>query len=292
MNSVEGGKMQSHRFNLVARVLAEHRTRRSTLRGAGLLSAGAIMGRPMLTSAQDTPAGTPGAPPEIATDPHPSADEEQPGEYLFLQPFGGGTWTPDSSADGLFTLSLSSVPGNTVYFSDRPERDFGFAPMQPFLDSLGFTPANPPNAALVATVPETGEQELLVVELLAPTYDAEAGTLTYQASVLADYGGSGLRNVATQQTDYLLPEQFGEGGLFIDDCPDNQYDCYGPDGSYVGWVNVGMCWHGVSCETCHSPEGYCGSAFPGVCVERIYDNNGNFSGIAYLCTTEDTGAQQ
>lgn len=279
--------MYSRNIELVSRMLAEHRTRRSALRGVGLLSAGAVMGQPIFASAQ----GTPEASPEIVSDPHPSADEEQAGEYLFLQPFDSGTWTPDPSGDGLFTMVLSDVPGNTVYFSDRPERDFGFAPMQPFLEGLGFTPANPPNAALVATIPETGEQEILVVELLAPAYDADAGTLTYQARVLADYGGTGLSNVASQQTDYLLPEQFGEGGLFIDDCPDNQYDCYGLNGDYVGWVNVGMCSHRGVCGHCHSPEGYCADAFPDACLEREYDSNGNLIGEAFLCTTQDMGDQ-
>ena len=37
----------------------------------------------------------------------------------------------------------------TIYFSDRPERIFGDLPTQEFLDTLGFTPDFPPNAALI-----------------------------------------------------------------------------------------------------------------------------------------------
>ena len=40
------------------------------------------------------------------------------------------------------------VAPQTIAFSDRPERIVVQAPMQQFLDGLGFSVENPPNAAI------------------------------------------------------------------------------------------------------------------------------------------------
>ncbi|MEZ4504276.1 MAG: hypothetical protein R2848_00145 [Thermomicrobiales bacterium] len=48
-------------------------------------------------------------------------------------------------------------------------------------DGMGFTPVDPPNAALVLD-----DGAVLVIELIDPAYDAAAGVVTYQVQVLDD----------------------------------------------------------------------------------------------------------
>ena len=129
--------------------------------------------------------------------------------FLFVQTAAGGSFTANPGAgtpgatDGAipvgagadFLLTLEGHTGTTVYFSDRPDRVFGEAPTQRFLEGLGFTPTNPPNAALV-TRDETGTEDILVVELVAPVFDAPAGSLTYGVNVLSTYEGEGLRHAS------------------------------------------------------------------------------------------------
>ena len=180
-------------------------------------------------------------------------------------PAAEGTPTPGGGA--AYLLTLEGHPGGTVYFSDRPDRVFGEAPTRDFLDGLGFSPANPPNAALVAQT--DGGDEVVVLELLDPAYDADAGTVTYGAEVLAEYAGEGLAHVAERQAGAAPPEAFGRASLFIDDCPDGTIHCLSPtvglDCNVAGTVSVGTCWSWVnlSCNLCSGdPLGYCTSNFP------------------------------
>lgn len=92
---------------------------------------------------------------------------------------------PKAGENGVYTLTLTDTPDQTVYFSDRPARVVGVAPLQQFLDGLGFSPQNQPNAALVAQT-AIGE-DVLVIELLNPRNDEAAHTLTYDARVLENY---------------------------------------------------------------------------------------------------------
>lgn len=268
--------MDSTRFDRMTRRFMARRTRRQALAtGIGAVATGLLGTR--LASAQDaTPSASP-AP--FPADPHPSADNARTKtEYLFVQPFDGGTWVPKPGVDGVFTLTLTGAAAETTYFSDRPERDAGLAPTQQFLDGLGFQPENPPNAAIVAQTAE-GTEDVLVVELLAPVYDAKAATLTYEAKVLLDYGGRGLSSLAQQQTDYDLAATFGEGSLFIDNCPDSLVDgCYLPVGEsdfrFFGYVHSGECWNSSTwlCEPCGSYSDLCNQTYAGCggeCVDDI-----------------------
>jgi len=241
--------MNPTHFDRIARRFAEHRlSRRQALASGVGLAVGQLVSTRTNTFAQEaTPAASP-AP--IPNDPHPSADTAGThSEFLFTQSFDAGTWIPKSEANGAYTLALTGAAASTTYFSDRPERVVGLAPTQRFLDGLGFTPENPPNAALV-TQTEGGEQDILVIELFAPSYDAGAGTLTYEAKVLADYGERGLAYLARQQADYELAASFGEGSLFIDDCPDSLLDgCYfavnndwTSTWNFLGYISSGNCW--------------------------------------------------
>ena len=256
--------MDQRKFDSIARGLGQRTSRRLVL-GSSLL------GLAGLTTTRDMQA-------QEATSEASAADAaaDTP-EFLFAQTFTAGTWQPADEAS-LYTLTLEGTAAQTVYFSDRPERIVGLAPMQTFLDGLGFTPANPPNAALVAQRADADGHEILVIELFDPVYDAETSTLTYTARVLEDYGAPGLASLAAQQTDHELPESFADGSLFIDDCPDGTATCYqivNNENVVVGpLTNVGCCYQAQPgmCEPCsdNDQSSYygklCHEAWPDQCT--------------------------
>lgn len=258
--------MDPSRFDHVARHLGGRRpSRRAALRGAAVAAAG-------LAAAAAVPVGAQEATP--ATD---SLAEDN--STLFVQTAASGSFvanpgsgtpeadgTPTPGGGAAYLLTLEGHPGGTVYFSDRPERVFGEAPTQQFLDGLGFSPSNPPNAALV--VQTDADEGVVILELVTPAYDEVAGTITYGANVLADYAGEGLAHVAAQQLGAALPERFGRVSLFIDDCP-NITTCEGidydrgpvPNGPY------GQCWSWshVTCRPCRNYgdlDALCNETYP------------------------------
>lgn len=204
-------------------------TRRAAI-ASGATLAGIAAVRPLArrAAAQDaTPVASPTA--GASTLAHPDA------EFLFVQVASNATWAPKPDAEGMFTLTLTHQDGQTIYFSDRPERIVGAAPTPNVLDALGFsaagaafTPADPPNAAIVAG------DEVLVVELTNPNYDAAAGTLAYDASPLApEEASAGIGHLAIRQDDQSLPPDLGPTALFIDSACSQYTDCWyvGGDGS-------------------------------------------------------------
>jgi hypothetical protein len=239
------------RFDALTRSVAIRLSRRTALQAASLgLAAGFAGSR---VAAQE---GTPGA--------APSPDASGGTMFLFVQTAAAGTFTanldagtpgaggtPTPGGGGEYLLTLEGHHGGTVYFSDRPERIFGVAPTQPFLDGLGSSPTNPPNAALV-TQTEDGNEDVVVLELLAPTYNEASGTLTYGATILGEYQGDGLTHAATQQQDGALLESFGRASLFIDDCaPATSCMALATVGTFPEWITLGplpdgpvhKCWH-------------------------------------------------
>jgi hypothetical protein len=250
--------MQPSRFDRLTRRLAVHASRRVVL---GSVLAGLVA----------VPARRAGA----AQDATPSPAGGEP-SFLFVQTALSGTFAPNPSAGthvaagtptsgggATYLLTLEGHHGETIFFSDRPDRIFGEAPPQAFLDGLGFTPTNPPNAALVA---ETSDgEEVVVLELITPAFDAERGTLTYGAEILAEYAGEGLAPVAGDDHATSLPEQFGHASLFIDDCPDIT-TCYAMNAdsftppTALGPIPggpCGSCWDlgEFSCQPCHERRG-------------------------------------
>lgn len=273
--------MDSTRFDSIAKTFSARRSRRSAIKGAAGVGAtvlGATIGRSAL--AQDA---TPSASPATLGD---------DGSFLFVQTATSGSFTPNpnagtpvangtpvASGGADYLLTLEGHTGGTIYFSDRPERIFGDAPTQKFLDGLGFSPNNPPNAAIV-THGDDGTEDVLVVELLNPAYDEAAGSLTYGVTVLSDYSGEGLAYVAAQQQDSQLAATFGRTSLFIDDCSNaNPLDCY--NGCYTKAVGNlgerGMCWSwsDLGCKPCSG--GWSGTAD---------ECNSQFSACNGKCFTE------
>lgn len=253
--------MTTHRFDAFSTSFAARLSRRTALQATGLGLAAGLAGS-RATAQEATPVTTPVT---CGTD-HTM--------FLFVQTATAGTFTanpnagtpvansmPTPGGGGDYLLTLEGHQGGTVYFSDRPERIFGVAPTQPFLDGLGFSPSNPPNAALV-TQANDGTEDVVVLELLAPVYDEAAGTLTYGATIVGEYLGDGLTHVAAQQQDGALPESFGRSSLFIDDCaPVTECGAVFTTGTFPSWQSLGSipdgpypkCWHfgDIFCQTCN-----------------------------------------
>jgi hypothetical protein len=271
--------MDPRRFDALARIVAvrPHSRRGALLRftaSVGALLAGAGLGRAPSRAQQSTPVASPAA-------------SEMLTEFLYIQSFSSGTLRPIEGADGVFKLVLSGGTGQTVYFADRPERQVGVAPTERVLAAVGFDPANPPNAGLVAQT-DDGER-VIVVELTNPDLDEAAETLTYDVRPLADYAGEGLRHLAAKQSDEELPETFGPASLFIDHgrCPDRICGgiccdsrqgmvCQGHAAYCVSAYQTGICQGGDICHqrphtTCN-PKGtcYCGTdaEHGGACLTR------------------------
>jgi hypothetical protein len=172
-------------------------------------------------------------------------------DLLFVQTFRAGAITPKDGAEGRFTLTLEAGTGQTVYFSDRPNRRVGATSTGEFLDRLGFPVDNPPNAALVIeTAP--GETDVAVVELFAPTYDEATGGVTYEVEVLANWQAElGVGLVEAPVDLATIEPSFGAAHLFIDglaDCPDGDIVCKDTNtgevrGTIQGWWFDNFCSH-------------------------------------------------
>jgi len=120
-----GMAMDTKRFDQITKLFAARRTRRAAISStAGLAATAAIAPRLGHVSAQEaTPTGADEV--TISTEPHPGAGIPSKPTFLFVQPFEGGTWAPKPGENGVFSLTLTGMAAQTVYFSDRPDRIFG-----------------------------------------------------------------------------------------------------------------------------------------------------------------------
>lgn len=282
--------MDSTRFDRWAMRLGARLSRRRALAGAAAgFTAVAVSVHTQPLSAQDaTPDASPDAGPALPA-------------FLFVQLAESGTWEPKPGEDGVYRLTMRGAGGQTLYFSDRPDRIVGTMDTDRFLDALGFTPVNPPNAAVVVQTPE-GERDVLVVELFNPVYSRSFGDsgeewLTYEARVLNAYQGEGLEAWAPQADDDQLPQEFTNVSLFIDDCADLS-GCYRDIGEYrtrdyVGEIPggpYGRCFNYTTLRcvpcicnpTCHiAPNWYydqmCNDGLPG-CHNECYTDTCGYGG--------------
>lgn len=243
----------------------------------------------MPLAAQTPPAAAP--PPATANVPRVKAVEPpKKAEFMFVQTATSGTFAAIEGTNGKrFRLSLSGVSPETIYFSDRPERIVGSVEMGKFVSVFPFGPKNPPNAAIVLSAPKSQDQDVLVVELTRPVYDAARRTLTYEVAMLPRIP-NGL-SFYGEKRDGTLPASFHAVSVFIDDCPDTSATCYG---SYqcsgggedqqccrVGCgdlgYDVGQCWNWFppGCSVCHDYSAQC--------------NNGPCNGSNPFCLPNQCG---
>lgn len=217
-------------------------------------------------SAQEsTPATSEDATPQAA----PDFAEKR--EFLFVQTYQSGTIASVAEADGRYTLTLNQGTGQTTYFSDRPERIVGSGATPQFLEGLGFSADNPPNAALVIET-SPGESDVAVVELFNPIYDPVSHGVTYEVEVLGNWQKSLEMGFTEAPTDLsALAPSFGAAQLFIDDCSDGTVTCRSP----YCHGEMGLCGS-------YGPQGYCFSWNILMCVpcEHFNHNNPDWTHVA------------
>jgi hypothetical protein len=254
-------------IDALAQFVATHPlSRRRALSAGGLGLAAAALAWSGEAAAQGTPAtpAAPSAPTEVAANDATLFVQTASGGTLVANPTAASGATPAAaSGHGAYRLTLKGHTGETIAFSDRPARQFGQVPTSRFFKSMGFTPANPPNAALVA---DTAQQQgaVVLVELLNPTYDGSSQTLTYEANLLQQYPnarGQALASIAAH-AQTTPAAAFTNASLFIDDCPDiDPMWCYVDcDGNVPGNANLGaqgQCWNWNDwmCEPCNGWDG-------------------------------------
>jgi len=242
--------MNPTRFDTITRLFADRKlTRRQSLAAGAGLAAG-IAGSRLASAQEASPEALPITP-----------DADHGPEMLFVQSFHSGSIVPSERAEGRYTVTLEHGLGETIYFSDRPDRIVGSTPTAAFLDGLGFPEDNPPNAAILTQNPD-GDTTLAVVELFDPVYDAETATLTYDVSVLEHWkDGTDLAFTETPVDLGALGDTFGTAHLFIDDCQGSDILCYSPDrtlgihghvGSILYSEHDGFCysWGAWECLPC------------------------------------------
>lgn len=274
--------MDTNRFDTIAKLFAGRRSRRRALveAGGGLAVAALATVGPGRTATATAQA-------QEAT---PAAGAGHKIAFLFLQAFRGGRVAPKEGAEGRYILTLEEGLGQTIYFSDRPDRVVGASPTPQFLDGLGFPAGNPPNAALVVET-AAGNTEIAVIELFSPAYDEATHTATYEVAVLAEWERTGDGTMAETAADLTsLGTDFGAAHLFIDDCDDANIvccnrndlncagDCYCSNPVYQTGSS-GFCYNFPACVPCephYHNEPYngaswdhwtatCNSEFPDAC---------------------------
>lgn len=208
--------MDSPRFDRFTIALGNRLTRRRALiaGSAGLAAAGLSAGTPSILAQPATPAAPTSTP-----------------STIYVQLADGGSWIPKPDDPGTYLLTLLDPGEQTLAFTMAPDRFVATIPTADLLDQLGFTPDNPPNAAVeVAT--QDGERDVLVVQLTDPVYSLSTGEdssaiLTYEARVLDAYRGTGLQEWLPDVDDNQLPTEFERVSLFIDN------GCWGFSGCYL-----------------------------------------------------------
>jgi hypothetical protein len=255
--------MNGSRFDEVSRFFARRRLsrRRTVLHAAAGLAAAGLTAGLATASAQDA-----------------APDAEQGPEMLFLQSFQSGAIVSEVGKEGRYTVTLERGLGQTIYFSDRPERVVGASPTSQFLKGLGFLSDNPPNAALVVEN-AFGDTDIAVVELFNPRYDPAGPTLTYEATVLADWEKSIDLDFETAPVDLAaFVQNFGPAHIFIDGCPDGVITCLsdgGNAGSFPSSLFGGFCyspsdnvclpckpWHAATADAFGIWREACNAQFP------------------------------
>ena len=166
------------------------------------------------------------------------AEAEEKVRYMFVQSAHSGSFVP-VEGEMNYTLTLEGVSPQTIAFSDRPERVVGQVSMQKFLDGFCFSPENPPNAA-IEIIEWDEEEDVIVMELFDPIYDAVNKTLQYNVSILETPNHSYA--IFNERHDTSVPENFSHAALFIDDCKNCECPCYSTEIGESKCKTIGRCW--------------------------------------------------
>lgn len=284
--------MDQRRFDTVAKFLADRKlTRREALTQAGTGIAAGALATAGLSALTSSPAAAQGATPAAATPQSPTALKPLQTPMLFVQSFQSGTAEAIGTDGTKFKVTLEKGLGQTIYFSDRPERVVGAMPTGDFLDTLGFMPDNPPNAAILVEVDE-GQTDFAVVELFSPQYDPATANLTYEATVLDDWNTAEGTSLQHGKLD-TAPTSFGATHILIDgiaDCPDATMSCM-LNGNAVGTIanadHDGYCysWGNFACFPCQ-PWTQDPSYWTDQCNSRFADACGGKCSLWNFCSRD------
>lgn len=282
--------MDANRFDSISKLFASRRlSRRGALKGASAgLASGVLAGAgfPMVSAQDATPA-------EISIIPSGGHGPTT----LFLQSYKQGNLVPKDGEEDIYTVTLEQGLGQTIHFSDRPDRTVGATPTAQLLQTLGFPDDNPPNAALVVDAGE-GELDIAVVELFAPLYDEATGTATYDIKVLAAWTDTMEIGFHEEPVDLaILPFTFGSAHLFIDDCPDALMHCKDrATNRVIGEIpnsdHDGYCYSyfNVACLPCAPAWDYQGNEnsayWHGQCAVRFEECRGNACYLTNFCSSD------
>jgi hypothetical protein len=146
---------------------------------------------------------------------------------------------------------------------------------------LGFSPLNPPNAALIAETGE-GEEEILVIELVNPVYDAETREVSYDVRILDDSDRVGMTFLHDHHTGAHEWTDYGVSHLFIDDCASQTISCALPE-TYAWGGDLGaplFCWD--SANGCCAPCVAEGAEFWNQQCNETFSNACNGGCTAYV----------
>jgi hypothetical protein len=160
---------------------------------------------------QSVPAATTPATPVPASS--SGANQSEPVSLLFVQESPSASLVP--AGNGTYTLTLRKIIPYTTYFSDRPDRIAGFTPMEEFI--AGFNWSVAPTAA-ITRIGARESEDTMIVELSNPRYNAAAKEMIYTVTVISDYRGDKLKELAVK-SDSKLPTDLGKVSLFIDSQP-------------------------------------------------------------------------
>lgn len=276
--------MDASRFDRITQLFTQRRlSRRQAMTGtvgAGItgITSGLVATQMPALAQNATPVASPAASPVAAT------GSPEKTTYLFVQSFQSGTLVANKDNDR-HTLTLEHGLGQTIYFGDRPSRDVGVTPTKQFLDGLGFTENNPPNAALIVET-GTGESDLAVLELFAPTYDEATHTATYQVQGLEAWQDTLDLGFTDAPTDLAgMATQFSGAHLLIDDCANGTVTCF-DDGTPIGeFDDLPFCYNYGVCMPC---EPY-GHVQPDKCSTSAYWGGKCVQQYASSGTCEDVG---
>jgi len=103
-------------------------------------------------------------------------------ELLFLQQADAGSILPNAKKAGCYTLTLSNLHKNLLYFSDQPKRKAGKISIKGFIEAFKHDKVTP-NVAMQAFSVNQGEikEVNLVATLSDPQYNAQKEEMTYTA---------------------------------------------------------------------------------------------------------------
>lgn len=163
-----------------------------------------------------TAAVTVGALVPIATAGDSKASRKERATALFVVNASGGTTADANGKD--FTLELTGVDPDVLFFTDRPARDSGLVSVARMLELLDHSDDGAPNGVIEVGGGDERGPIALAVELEHASYDAATGVYRADAHTLPETKGTRLEHF-DDRLEQELPASFEHTALFIDSSP-------------------------------------------------------------------------